>query len=106
MCRIELDDGPFVRELKSVLAPADLATEVFYLPTGKQEAPVEGLDVSLKCRDLLLGCFGAMESHANTPDRPGPRSRQHLPYFVSEFIFGCHAPRLSRLLSYVKRVAG
>jgi hypothetical protein len=38
ICRVEADDGPFVRELKAVLAPADLVAEVVYLPTREHEA--------------------------------------------------------------------
>ena len=36
ICRVEPDDGPFVRELKAVLAPADLVAEVVAKPALEQ----------------------------------------------------------------------
>jgi hypothetical protein len=95
ICRVEPDDGPFVRELKAVLAPDDLAAEVFYLPTREHDASVKGLNVPLQGVNLVdqRGYFGGVEEFSNAPNSRATR-----------YLAGCHAslplvwPRPRKLL--------
>jgi hypothetical protein len=103
ICRIAPDDGPFVRELKALLAPDDLTAEVVDLATRTHEPCVKLSDVLLQGGDLLFRSVGTRETHRSPTRRLRTRSRGQVSDFFAQFIFGTHASTLSRWLSIVKR---
>lgn len=106
-CRIQPDDGPFLRELKAVLAPPlavpNFLSDSVDLAPDHLEGVIETPHIRFKRSDLLLRSLRPMHAYRHPPRsrRPGPGNQ--IPYHVLDLVLGAHALTLSRFWATVKR---